>query len=456
MELRPYQTKMVNEVRMAMAQGARRVLMQSPTGSGKTASFCHIVSSAESKGKKVLVLAHRQELIIQSWRTLKRYGIEAGVIMAGYQESPKLSVQVASIQTLVRRLSQKHHDFDLIVYDECHHARSNTSQKVFERWEKAFVLGVTATPCRTDGKGLADVFDVLVHGPQIAELIEMGFLVAPEYVTTPHEIDLSNVKMTCGDYNRRQLAQAVRQAQIHGDLVSHWMAHARGLQTIVFAVDCEHSRSIVEEYQDAGISAAHVDGDTPSDERKRLIKAFSTGDIQVLSNVAIFTEGFDLPEISCVQIARPTKSVSFYFQCVGRALRPSPGKQKAIILDHAGVYHDLGSVAEPRSWELTGTKKKREVAPAEQKEEATERIVEFDGNVRLVKVSNHDVKWLKDLSTLLQAARESGRKKGWVSYRFVELYPSPTDEQLRVVARSLGYHWRWAERFREKLQEKAA
>jgi superfamily II DNA or RNA helicase len=456
MELRDYQIKMVNEVRAAMGQGVRRVLMQSPTGSGKTATFCHIVSSAESKGKTVLVLAHRQELIIQSWKTLKRYGIDAGVIMAGYKAHPTKSVQVASIQTLVRRLNHKHHDFDLIVYDEAHHARSSTSQKVFDRWPNAYVLGVTATPCRTDGKGLSDVFNTLIHGPQIAELIEMGFLVAPEYVTTPHEIDLSGVKITAGDYNRRQLAQAVRQAQIHGDLVSHWMTYAKGLQTIVFAVDCEHSRSIVDEYNEAGVVAAHVDGDTPSDERKKLIKSFSDGHIKILSNVGIFTEGFDLPEIACVQIARPTKSVSFYFQCIGRALRPANGKTKAIVLDHAGVYHDLGSVAEPRTWELTGTKKKREKEAADQKEESSERIVEFDGTVRLVKVENGDTKWLKDLSSLLKSARDLGRKKGWVSFRFVELYPDPTDEQLKVVARALGYHWKWAMNFRERLTEKAA
>ena len=445
MQLRPYQEKLVNEVRQHFGDGKKRVLMQSPTGSGKTVTFAHIVTSAVAKGKKVLVMAHRQELILQAHKTLWKYGVKAGVIMAGYDADPRASVQVASVQSLIRRLDQYKH-FDLIVTDECHHATSATYLKIFANYPKAFVLGVTATPCRIDGKGLGDLFEVLVHGEQVQNLIDMGNLVLPKYITTPSPFNLEGIKITGGDYNKRQLSKAVIDAQIQGDLVNHWLEFAEGLQTIVFAVDCEHSRQIVNQYRQSGIKAEHIDANTPFAERSDIIKQFAAKKIQILSNVSIFTEGFDLPEIACVQIARPTKSLSLYFQMVGRALRPIEGKTEAIILDHAGVYHELGSVADPKIWELRETKPKEKRFRDAEQEERERNQIKFDVDTKLIMISEHTPSWIRFLNNLLIQYKEKGYQKGWVVFKFKEKYPDLTLKQYKTLARALDYHNKWAER----------
>lgn len=457
MKLRDYQADLIDRVRKEFALGRKKVLMQSPTGSGKTVTFVHIVSNAIAKGKKVLLMAHRKELIEQAWKTLKKAGITAGIIMAGIAENLNLSVQVASVQTLARRLDRPLPEFDLIVIDECHRSRASTYHAILDRFPRAFILGVTATPCRLDGKGLGDLFESLVHGEQIASLIDQGHLVRPIYAST-QGIDLSGVKITAGDYNKAALIEAVHRSKINGELVDHWRKFADGKQTIVFAVDCEHSREIVNAYTKAGISAAHVDGESPPDYRRHIIEKFGAKEITVLSNVNIFTEGFDIPAIECVQLARPTKSVALYFQMVGRALRPSEGKTHAIILDHVNAYHDHGSVADPLLWELEMSKKKRSREVGDRDEEdrpIKERIINADGSIQLVIVGeNEDTEWLKKLQELVGIMARNGYKKTWVYHKFIKHYPNPTREQLKVMAKAIKCHWKWAERMFESLQQK--
>ena len=457
MQLRDYQQDLIDRTRQEFALGRKKVLMQSPTGSGKTVTFVHIIANAIAKGKKVLILAHRKELIEQAWRTLKKADIVAGIVMAGIGENLNLSVQVASVQTLVRRLDRPLPDFDLIVIDEAHHTSSNSYTTILSRFPKAFVLGVTATPCRLDGKGLGDLFESLVHGEQISALIDQGHLVKPIYAST-EGLDLSGVKITAGDYNKAALIDAVHTSQINGELVSHWRQFANGMQTIVFAVDCEHSREIVQAYTDAGISAAHVDGESPPDYRRHVIEKFGAKEITVLSNVNIFTEGFDIPSIECVQLARPTKSISLYFQMIGRALRPNEGKTHAIVLDHVNAFHDHGSVADPFLWELEITRKKRsrEVGETDPDKPIKERIINADGSIQLVLVGeNEDIEWLKKLQELVGIMAKNGYERTWVYHRFIRDFPDPTLEQLNIMGKAIKCHWKWAARMFEVHHERA-
>jgi superfamily II DNA or RNA helicase len=190
MELRHYQQQAIDEVKQHFSNGHKKVLMQMPTGAGKTVTFAHIVKGAIFKSKKVLILAHRRELISQAFKTLQRLGIPAGVIMSGYNPDASQAVQIGSIQTIIRRLDIIELEFDLIIVDECHHAMAKSFGSIFARYPNAYILGVTATPCRVDGKGLGDIFSKLVHGLQISELIEMGSLISPNYYCTPsHSLD---------------------------------------------------------------------------------------------------------------------------------------------------------------------------------------------------------------------------------------------------------------------------
>ncbi|MGL5064681.1 MAG: DEAD/DEAH box helicase [Microcoleus sp.] len=457
-ELRDYQVKVIDEVRTAYRTGNSSVLMQQPTGAGKTVTFSWIANKTVQNGKCVLVLVHRNELVNQSFETLSRYGLQPGIIAAKHKEEPDLPVQVASVQTLVRRLDKDWKEPDLIIVDECHHANSSTWLKIFNRFPKAKNLGVTATPIRLDGKGLGDIYQHLVHGPQVQELIDMGNLVPPTYITTPNEIDLSQVQITAGDYNKRQLVQAVRQAQLNGDVVPHWRKYADGLQTIVFCVDLEHAGEVLVEYEMAGIPAAVIDGKTPVDIRQKVIEQYRQRKIIVLINVGIFTEGFDLPAIACVQLLRPAKSVSLVYQMIGRALRPDGIKTEAIVLDHAGLFHDMGSVADPVRWELNTTRFRtqkqleKEAAEEEAKNKGKARIIDFDGTVRLVPIpEDMDRTWLKDIDNLIKSANAANYKKGWITHQFMKLYPTPNEVQLKTLGRALGYHHRWHLQFIEKV-----
>ena len=454
MQLRPYQTSAIAQLYEHYQAATKRVVLQIPTGGGKTATCAQIIKDCYGKGHSVLVLAHRTELLTQMQATLARFGISAGIIKAGHPKTPSL-VQVASIQTYARRLAAPLQTPRLIVVDECHRLATGTQyQQVLSAHPDAFLLGLTATPIRLDGKGLGDIFEALIHGPQISELVEQGYLVPPSYRVCKSMIEGMSLRARSGDYSQRELDRVAGETLLQGDLVREWHTHAEALQTITFAINCDHSRSIVEAYRAAGIPAAHLDGSTPADERKRILGAFAAGLVRVLCNVGIVTEGFDVPAVACVQLARPTKSVSLYYQMVGRALRPAEGKFEAIVLDHAGCYAEHGNVLTPYHWELTTTKPK-EVQPDWIEREAKpvkERVITCEGNEVLITIEyDADRAWFDELLRLKDIAEASRYKPGWVAARLSQRFPVLTLEQRKVVAKVLGYHWKWAERQMEKV-----
>lgn len=364
LRLRDYQLQAISDTRDALRQ-FDSVLLTAPTGSGKTALTVHMMGVAAERGKKSMFLVHRQELLDQTSRALWEQKLEHGMIASGKSAS-KMPVQVASVQTLVRRLGTAMVP-DLIVVDEAHRAAANTYQKIIthmrERNPAVKVVGLTASPQRTDGKGLDDLFDTLVYGPSVRWLIDNGYLSDYELVAPPIEMDMSSVKTKMGDYDKAQLEEAVDKPTITGDAVAHYKKLAMGKRCAVFCVSVKHSQHVCEQYIKAGVPAEHVDGGTPKEERKAIVARFMRGETLVLCSVELFVEGFDCPGIEVVQMLRPTQSLVVFLQAIGRALRPAPGKKKAIILDHVSNWTRHGLPDEDREWSLQGRPKGKRKKP---------------------------------------------------------------------------------------------
>jgi DNA repair protein RadD len=305
---------------------------------------------------RVLFLAHRRELILQTSRKLYEVGIDHGILLPGYPVRLHEPVQIASVATLharaVRSNSIEMPAADLVIVDEAHHVRARTYTCILEAYPRAIVVGLTATPCRGDGRGLGNAFDALIECPSVPELIEGGFLV-PTKVYAPTTPDLRGVKVERGDYVESQLASRMDDAKLIGDVVGHWLRLAEGRQTVAFAAGVAHSIHIRDEFRRAGVMAEHIDGKTPTDERDAILSRLSAGRIEVLCNAMVLTEGWDQPSVSCLVLARPTKSLGLYRQMVGRVLRPAPGKADALILDHAGATFAHGFAEDPIEWTLS-------------------------------------------------------------------------------------------------------
>jgi DNA repair protein RadD len=218
------------------------------------------------------------------------------------------------------------------------------------------LIGLTATPCRSDGRGLGSSFDVLVECPQVAELINQKYLVGTR-TYAPTELDLKGVRTQAGDYVINDLAARVDTDPLVGDIVSHWFKYANGLKTIVFAVNVKHSRHIAGEFEKAGVKAEHLDGSTPKAERDAILARLASGETTIVVNCMVLTEGYDLPAISCLVLARPTKQQGLYRQMVGRGLRPSDDKSWLVVLDHSGAIYRHGCVEDPIEWTLAPDKR---------------------------------------------------------------------------------------------------
>jgi superfamily II DNA or RNA helicase len=351
----------IERLRAAIRQRLKaRVLLVAPTGSGKTVIASAIVHAGAAKGRRVLFLAHRRELVMQAHAKLWSYGIDAGVIQAGFEPRLEQPVQVGSIQTLWARAFRGSRmdppPADLVIVDEAHRARAHTYTKILANYPDAVVLGLTATPCRGDGRGLGNAFDVMVECPPVQELIEAGFLV-PTRVYAPSTPDLTGVRVARGDYVESELAERMDKAQLVGDIVGHWHRLADRRKTVVFATGVAHSIHIRDEFLRAGVLAEHIDGKTPTAERDAILARLSRGEIDVVCNCAVLCEGWDQPDVSCIALARPTKSMGLYRQMVGRVLRPSPGKDHALVLDHSGAVFQHGFVEEPVVWTLDQDKR---------------------------------------------------------------------------------------------------
>lgn len=370
--LRPYQAKAVDDLRRSLGRGCRRPLMVSPTGSGKTHIAVAIIHGATEKGKHVLFLAPRRELIYQASERLTAHGIGHGVIMAGEPPSLFDRVQVASMDTLYSRGVRNERIFmpkaDVVIVDEAHLSIAPTRREVIESYPDSVIVGLTATPARGDGKGLGEIYDDLVQTCTIRELTEMGFL-APVRYFAPSKPDLDGLKLNRGgDYHEKALGKRMDQPQIVGDIVHNWFRLANDKRTVVFCVTRSHSRHVCEEFLARGINADHLDGETPLEERNAILERIATGETQVLCNVFVATYGLDIPALECAVLARPTRNIALYLQTVGRILRTHPGKSEAIVIDHSGAVDEHGFVDDYIPWSLDSTESVKERKEREQKE----------------------------------------------------------------------------------------
>ncbi|MBQ9202690.1 MAG: DEAD/DEAH box helicase [Prevotella sp.] len=367
-KLRDYQLSMLQDLYRAWKRN-RSVLVQMPTGTGKTVLLAEIIRNltpapspkgegSDYQGGGILIVAHRRELIAQISQTLDGFGVEHGLIVSGKEVDETKRVQVASIQTLVRRKpAAAALDFSLIIIDEAHHALAETYRTLWDRWPGAKFLGLTATPCRLSGEPFTDLFDMLLQSWSIKKFVKKGFLTDMEYVSVrSNSVILRKVaslskRGSDGDYQTREMANVLDTTESIAHLYDSYKKYTAGKKGIVYAINRDHAQHIMEYYKAQGVSCAVIDAKTPAEERRELVALFREGRQSVLVNVDIFSEGFDVPAVEFIQLARPTLSLSKYLQQLGRGMRPCAGKERVTILDQVGLYLIFGLPTIDRAWQ---------------------------------------------------------------------------------------------------------
>lgn len=381
--LRPYQAQAVENVKRAILAGNRRALMVLPTGGGKSIIFAEIIRMAVEKGSRVLWIVHRRNLVRQMQSTLEMFGVDSGVIMSGVESELEKKVQLCTVQTYSRRLDLDEDLFnrfcvsaDMLMCDEAHTSVSPRYKKIFKKYPGKIIIGCTATPIRGDGRGLGEVYQGLVEVETVRGLTENGYLSPVQYYVAPEQPDLDGITVRLGDYAKGELGNRMNQPKLVGDVVENWLRVAEGRKTLVFAVSVKHSKALCEEFLANGIKAYHLDARSPDYERDYAFQQMQRGEISVITNVAVYQEGLDVPSISCVVMARPTKSIGLFRQCGGRGLRVEEGKSDLIFLDHGRVIDEHGTLDEEIEWSLDGrTKAWKKRKPREKEENLIECTV---------------------------------------------------------------------------------
>lgn len=455
MELRPYQLDAVNQIRSLFSGGRWRVLLHLATGGGKTHIFSYILKNTTMDA---IMIVRGRKLVDQASQRLIREKVPHGVLMANHWlHRPYERIQVCSIDTLVSRKLKPKAKF--IVVDEAHEATSERYSEFINQYN-AYLLGVTATPY--SDKPLNKLFTDVVHPISIRELIEQGYLVPPKYFCPPGA-DTSQVKISRStkDFDSRELEKACDTSTLVGDLVSHWRELANGRPTICFAVSVNHSKHIVDTFNAAGIRAEHVEAETPDRERTEILKRVESGETKIVSNVGILCTGVDMPFVSCILMARPTKSYILYVQQLGRGTRASDGKENFLVLDHADNVRRHGFIEDEMPADLEG-KAQRGISEVKICAECyaafkgrqcpvCDKVVESEINRRVIEVVPGKLTELSDIplpqdltnaleffSYLNEKAKRFGYKPGWVFFqmrdRFGEQVANEVCNKRRIPA----------------------
>ena len=348
-----YQEDMKERIEKALRLH-RSVMAQMPTGTGKTYLLTAVIDSFVSNNpmEKVWIVAHRRELVSQIDETVRKFHSYS----ASNTSSLLSSVKAMSIQWLMRHYDEIEEEPGMIVIDEAHHALAKTYKEMWERFPKAKFLGLTATPCRLNGKGFTDLFDVLVQSWAVPEFISKGRLATYDFVSiksdgvTQRLIDSLQKRGADGDYQNKEMDMLLNKKPSIDRLYRSLEEYGKDRKGIVYAINISHAQKITKLYQEHGVKAIAIDSKTPATERQQDIEAFKKGDIQVLVNVDIFSEGFDCPDVEFVQLARPTLSLAKYLQMVGRGLRVAKGKKNCVIIDNVGLYRVFGLPSQVWNW----------------------------------------------------------------------------------------------------------
>lgn len=391
--LRPYQQRGCEMTNDAFTR-VMRLLAVAPTGAGKTVYAASLIYDAVKRGMRCLFLAHRKELIDQTSKMLDHIGLQHGVMMGDHhRHRPEAPVQVASVQSLMaqrscvscknlpelmptcklcegagRQRSRKLPPADFIVVDEAHRVLGDQYLALLKHYPNAKVLAITATPWRLDGRGLSSLCSEMIVIANMAELIDQGFLLPLRIFRPRSAIDLSKVKLTRGDYNNTQLGGVMRQTHLVGNVVDHYIELANGQRAAAFCTNVAHSEDMARRFVEAGVAAEHLDGSMAKGKREAILARLADGTTKVVCNCDVLCEGWDLPALHCVILARPTKSITRYLQQVGRAMRPFEGQSYALILDHANCTREHGRPEAFRQWSLedrTGKERGKRLAPTE-------------------------------------------------------------------------------------------
>ena len=453
-KLRDYQQDLRDRYHQA-AESHRSIMLQLATGGGKTILFSFVIQEAIAKNWKCLVLAHRIELILQAVDKIEAITNEpVGIIKAGYPQQYDRPIQVASVQSMVRRLNDCP-KFDLIVVDESHHATAKTYKTILDYFPNARILGVSATPIRLDGKGFRDTFSELLTGVTTKELMSQGSLSTYKYFATDTAMSLVGVGKQKGDYKVADLERANPIASLAADIVKAYRDYAPGKQAVIFCVSVEYSIATAAHFNAAGIQAAHLDGKSNDVDRAETMGAFRAGRIQVLSNYALLDEGVDIAGIEAVILARPTASLSRQLQMVGRALRPAEHKEHALIIDLADNYLRHGFPCDDRAWSLDGVKPKlrqeTKLVRNPESGEVEELVIDLTPTARRIvevsstKFSAESLGQWQGIVDVMHDRME--REERWRNWCWEQLMSSPTKPPLiawEYLGHKLGYHHGWA------------
>jgi len=492
-ELRDYQEDAITNLRLRIAGGQRRILLQMPTGAGKTATAAAIIRSALGRGKRVIFTVPAISLITQTIESFARDGITEIGVMQGQHELTDADqpVQICSIQTLARRYIPA---ADLVIIDEAHVVFDLYKKWLnLEEWSNTPFIGLSATPWT---KGLAKLWQELVIGTTTQRLIDTNHL-SSFRVFAPSKPDLDGVKTIAGDYDLAGLESAMNQKRITADIVQTWIEKGEDRPTLCFAVNRAHAANICDEFNRAGVAAAYVDGENSLDERDALAQEFRDGRHKIICNVGVMTTGVDLPFVSCLILARPTKSEMLYCQIIGRGLRTYQGKTDCLILDHSDTTARLGFVTDIHYDELDDgtkknayTKKKRDeplpkecpsctyLRPARVKVcpacgfEAKPRANVFvaDGTLKEIKGKGKSKSFFETMTPyeeketfyreLLGIAKSKGYKHGWAYFQYRARYnesPDKTFVEIPAMPTPKTVNWvkhQWIKR--RKAEEKKA
>ena len=337
MILRDYQIQLISDIHNAYRRGYKRPCAVMPCGAGKSLTAAEISKRTTANGKRVLFLVHRQELCEQIFDTFTTYGVDMALC------------EIGMVQTISRNLRHQLPPA-LIITDENHHCLAASYRKIYDYFTDAYCLGFTATPIRLNGGGLGEVNDILITGPTVRELISRDCLSDFDYYAPP-VADLSGLRSRAGDFSAEDIEKALNKPQIYGDVVGYYNRLAAGKQAVCYCAGITSSRNMAETFNENGISAAHIDGETPKAERAETIEKFRCGELKILCNVDLISEGFDVPDCTASILLRPTKSLTLYIQQSMRCMRYKPGK-RALIIDHVGNVHRFGLPDQEFTWSL--------------------------------------------------------------------------------------------------------
>ena len=462
--LHPFQEKVIADVDAAIAAGRRRIIIVVPTGGGKTVIASALIKHVAQQRGASLVLAHRREIIQQTSVKLRAHGVAHGIIQSGVQPRQLEDIQIASIQTLWTRHTRAAVPVPLpparlLVVDEAHHCPARSYRKIIEGYPDAILVGLTATPVRGDGRGLGGIFETLIEGPQVAELIAGGYLVRTR-TYAPTDPDLRGVRTVAGDYNEGQLAARMDRPDLIGDIVTHWHKFSERRKTVCFAVNVPHSIHIRDEFLKSDVRAEHIDGSTPKPERDAVLARLASGETELVTNCMVLTEGWDMPDVGCCILARPTKKMGLYRQMIGRVLRAAPGKTDAIILDHSGAVFRHGFAEDRVEWTLDPERRARSRAHEQRSGSQMSRLIECsqcssiriagepcphcgfiprrkpravdvaDGDLALVDPTSRRINGIvydraaqnQWHAMLAHIAEERGYQRGWVAHKYKEKF----------------------------------